>query len=557
MIRRPVTALVLTAAAALALASHVLMAPVAESRPAGGSLLQATAAPTKTPAPTAVPVNGKIAAENACYVRFPDMPASPYSGPGRYGVFGAVNPDTGVLVTAGGAAKTSDENTIAYFRMYGIKLDSPYAKWNTIPFNGIDGYTRENDKGCREMTSVNLTGALWLSVLGKDGCDNGRIDTRNKKGGDVRGIMIGDTADANSTGFVPGMGIESAPPRLTGRLGTLARLFATYDSVRNRVILGQGTFNDKRETETQDEIYEAHWVGTNVRVNQLFPSGAIPERRYGSCAAFVSDKDTGVDGVMVMGGAEGGPPGTTKSFSQVWWLDFTKSASGEWKDITSRFANQKDFGARSQGACAYDPETKFYYSWMGRASSSIPQGASSSTGAWRVSLAQLADSAAPLTWERLAPDNQTGLRGRSLIPNVWDAKNKRMFVLAGRLGLDELKDVWAIYPGVTGEACMTLDPYAPYAPANPTATPVVPVAATAEPPPVTPSACPQLTGVVPDPVIAAALADPSKVQGWGQLQNPALGPGPNNPYLSRLGLQNPSAPYNPTFNSVIFKSGCP
>ena len=55
----------------------------------------------------------------------------------------------------------------------------------------------------------------------------------------------------------------------------------------------------------------------------------------------------------------------------------------------------------------------------------------------------------------------------------------------------------------------------------------------------------------------AALADPGKVQGWGQLVNPGLPPGPNNPYRTRLGLQNPSSPYNPTFNSVVFKSGCP
>jgi hypothetical protein len=557
MIRRPLTATILGAAAALALVVSALLAPVAESRPAAGRLQQDTAVPTKTPAPTSVPVNGKIAAENACYVRFPDMPPSPYSGPGRYGVFGGFNPDTGVLVTAGGAAKTSDENTIAYYRMYGIKLDSPYALWNNIPYNGSDGYTRENDKGCREMTSVNVSGAEWWSVLGKDGCDNGRIDRNGRKGGDIRGIRIGNTADANTVEFVPGMGIDSAPPRLTARFATLVRLFATFDSVRNRVVLGQGTFNDKRETETQDEIYEAHAYGSSVRVNQLYPSGPIPERRYGSCAAFVSDKDSGVDGVLVMGGAEGGPPGTTRTFSEVWWLDFTKSASGEWKNITTRFANQKDFGGRSQGACAYDAETKYYYSWMGRASASIPQGASSSSGAWRVNLAQLGDPAAPLNWERLAPDNQTGLRGRSLIPNVWDAKNKRMFVLAGRLGLDEMKDVWAIYPGVTGDACATLDPYAPYAPINPTATPAKPVVPTPEPPPVTPSACPQLTSVVPAAVVAAALADPSKVLGWGDVLNPALAPGPNNPYLSRLGLQNPSAPYNPTFNSVIFKAGCP
>jgi hypothetical protein len=263
---------------------------------------------------------------------------------------------------------------------------------------------------------------------------------------------------------------------------------------------------------------------------------------------------------MVLGGQEGGPPGTTRSFNQVWWLDFTKSSQGEFRDITSRFGNQKDIGFRRDGSCAYDTDSKSFYSWMGRADSKIPDGASRSAGVWRVNLAQLGDPAAALTWERLAKDNLKGISARRLIPNIWDAKNKRILVIGGRGGsteLDEFMDVWAIYPDVTGEACMTLDPYAPYAPTNPTATPPKPVVPTPEPPPVTAKACPQLTGVVPDAVVAAALADPTKVQGWGELQNPNLGPGPTNPYRANLGLQNPSAPYNPTFNSIMFKVGCP
>ncbi len=531
-------------------------APVAESYPSARSAYQATAMPSRTPAPTKVPVGGKIQADNACYVRLQDMPPASYGTEGRYGMFGAYNPDTGVLVAAGGAGKASIENTFAFYQLYGVKLDSEYAQWNMIPYSGYVGYTREKDKGCREMTSVQITNTLALSVLGKDGCDNGRIDTKSKKGGDVRGVTIGGSADAAGIDFVPNMGVVSAPSLLAAKQAKLVRLFAAFDSTRTRVVLGQGTFDDERETETRHEVYEAHWIGTQVRVNQLFPAGPIPERRYGSCAAYVSDSATSVDGVLVLGGQEGGPTGT-KTFNEVWWLDFTKSAQGEWMNITERFANQDEMGYRREGACAYNPASKQFYSWMGRADSKVPEGASRSGGTWRVDLSQLGDPAAPLTWERLAPDNLAGIKGRRLIPNVYDWTNNRLFVIGGRNNLDEYRDVWAIYPDVTGTACETLDPYAPYRPANPTATPVKPVVPTPEPLPVTPQACPGLTGIVPDPVIAAALADPTKVQGWGQLQNPGLQPGPNNPYRSRLGLQNPSAPYNPTYNSVVFKSGCP
>ena len=51
---------------------------------------------------TPVPVGGKIAADKACYVRLPDLPAP------RYGMFGAVNPQTGVLVAGGGTQKISE-----------------------------------------------------------------------------------------------------------------------------------------------------------------------------------------------------------------------------------------------------------------------------------------------------------------------------------------------------------------------------------------------------------------------------------------------------------------
>jgi hypothetical protein len=546
----------LLAACALLVVTSWLATPAAESSSLARPVRQATVNPSATPVPTRVPVGGKIQAPNACYVRLRDMPPVPYGGPGRYGMFAGFNPATGVLAAGGGAAAITSANTITFYQMYSIKLDSPAALWNLVGYSTLNGWTQGVRMGCREAASIQISDQLFAAVGGTGGCDGGRFN----RGGDVKQISIGDTADTAGVNFVPGTGADSLVWDLSTRNGTLRRHFATYDSQRGRVIFGQGTFNSTRETETHPEVYMAHIEGSKFHLMVLHPTGLAPDRRYGSCGAYVYDKDLGLDGVLVLGGRQGGPSNTGKHFDvELWLLDFSKDdMNGEWVDLTPRIANIKDFGLRADGACAYDPGTRKFYTWMGTADAKIPQGAGNSSGAWRLDVTDVVDPAKPLTWERLAPDNTKGILGRTQIPNVWDAKNKRMFVIGGKASLNEFNDVWAIYPDVTGDACLSLDPYAPYAPTNPTATPVRPPTATPEPlPPLTPMACPQLTGLVPDPVVAAAIADPAKVQGWGELWNPNLPVGPNNPYRTNLGLQNPSAPYNPTYNNIMFKAGCP
>ncbi len=512
-----------------------------------------------------IPVGGKLQADNACYVRLPDLPR------GLYGGFGGYNEDTGVLTFAGGAEKRTDENTIAYYDLYALKLDGKVQDWQKIGYSA-GGYLRDVDRGCREMATVKMSATSWLSVLGKDGCD-GTADRR----GDIKELNVGATANASGVRWKSGSGIAgSLPTELENGKAALARLFATFDTERNRLVFGQGTYNDELDTESQDEVYVATRSGQQWSVREIKPAGAGPVKRYGTCAAYVSNKDTGVDGVLILGGKEGGPEGSvTATYNEVWWLDFSKSQSGEWKNITSRFANQKDFGGRREGACAYNPQTKMFYSWFGRASSSIPDGASRSSGLWRVDLSNLADAAAPLTWERLAKDkNDLPGGGRRLIPNVYDWKHNRVFVLGGRGGSDEItefKEVWALYPDVTGDACAELDPYAPFASVptptppstGPTATPGSGTAAPTRVPTATPagpvaaSVCPNLDRIVPRAVIDAAVANPSSVQGYDQRCNPNLPMGPSNGKRGRLGLQNPGAPYHPIFNGVVYKCGCP
>ncbi|MCC7019844.1 MAG: VWA domain-containing protein [Ardenticatenales bacterium] len=91
------------------------------------------------------------------------------------------------------------------------------------------------------------------------------------------------------------------------------------------------------------------------------------------------------------------------------------------------------------------------------------------------------------------------------------------------------------------------------APVTPTPPP------TATPPPAgAQCVCRVTRNKVPQSVIDAALADPSKVYGWQYPLNPNV-PGPvlpNNPPRTCLDLQNRGLQYHPLFNNVIWRAGC-
>ena len=70
-----------------------------------------------------------------------------------------------------------------------------------------------------------------------------------------------------------------------------------------------------------------------------------------------------------------------------------------------------------------------------------------------------------------------------------------------------------------------------------------------------PSVAPGLAGRVPAAAIAAALADPSSVAGWDRPCNPNVPDSPRNGRRRTLRLQNPSVPYHPLFNTLVFTCG--
>ncbi len=70
-----------------------------------------------------------------------------------------------------------------------------------------------------------------------------------------------------------------------------------------------------------------------------------------------------------------------------------------------------------------------------------------------------------------------------------------------------------------------------------------------------PKACPSVSRYVPGVVIANALANPTTIQGWGQLCFPSQPPSPYNVRRTWLVLDRPVA-FHPLYNSVVYECGC-
>jgi hypothetical protein len=108
----------------------------------------------------------------------------------------------------------------------------------------------------------------------------------------------------------------------------------------------------------------------------------------------------------------------------------------------------------------------------------------------------------------------------------------------------------------------TVTPTATRAPSStptrgPTASPTPSGTPTPSPTPGEGKACEFVLTRVPAAVINDALANPTRIRGWGELANPSAPPSPFNQPKSWLSLLNIGAPYHPLYNPVIYKAGCP
>jgi hypothetical protein len=69
--------------------------------------------------------------------------------------------------------------------------------------------------------------------------------------------------------------------------------------------------------------------------------------------------------------------------------------------------------------------------------------------------------------------------------------------------------------------------------------------------------CSYVPNRVPPAVLSAALANPASIGGWQQPADLGKPVSPYNPPRTCLALVNPSLPYHPLYNGLVFKAGCP
>lgn len=94
-------------------------------------------------------------------------------------------------------------------------------------------------------------------------------------------------------------------------------------------------------------------------------------------------------------------------------------------------------------------------------------------------------------------------------------------------------------------------------PGGPTVTPRPTSAGPTEPGPDDVKSCPQLDGRAPAAAIAAAMAAPNRVAGYGLRCSANLPGSPANPYRRNLTLRNIALAYHPLFNGFALRCGCP
>ena len=69
--------------------------------------------------------------------------------------------------------------------------------------------------------------------------------------------------------------------------------------------------------------------------------------------------------------------------------------------------------------------------------------------------------------------------------------------------------------------------------------------------------CDYIRSRVPIVAINWALANPDRVYGWNQLAFPGRPPSPVNIRRRQLSIRNIAVHYDPWFNPLVYKAGCP
>lgn len=260
--------------------------------------------------------------------------------------------------------------------------------------------------------------------------------------------------------------------------------------------------------------------------------GQAGPRLFGASAAYDSRRKR----VLLFGGTYARIDGE----GEVWSLDMTTSdyVNAKWQRVAVVNNGALTVPAgRALHAAAYDADLNHLVIYGGDTKNIHALGEIvAAPEVWELDL-----NVNPPAWRNIG----TPLGDRIGASMIYDPVHKAPLLYGGRGKLRAERQTVSgdLYALVAREVVFTPTPTA-----APTVSPYGPLE---------PRLCPTLNGRVPPAVIQSALANPSDFGSFGQPSAPNRPPGPSNPPRIYLGLTNINAPYNPLFNPVTYKGGCP
>jgi hypothetical protein len=360
--------------------------------------------------------------------------------------------------------------------------------------------------------------------------------------------------------FDPATGAPKAFTTLAGATAGFYAHSAVYDSVAKRLLIFGGTNDIRRGSSDVWQLDLSNSDPATARLTRLTTAGAGPSIYFHS-ASFDPIRNR----MVVYGGLRQNFMQSSESLETgTWALDLTAVPSPSWVNLSP----QGTPGDRVAGGMVYDQRHDAAIQVLGRKKITISGGnasASAQRPIFGLTCASIAQETATATL--MATATSTAPVTGTVAATATGMATGTMTITATAGTPTATATLGSATATMT--ATMTVEPTltAPATPTpSPTRTPLPSATMTPAPPTVPPTAgtpapepevCPDLERMVPQPAIDNALANPATVQGWLMLCNPNVPPSIWNTYRRYLGLQNSGKPYNPLFNSVIYKCGCP
>lgn len=417
-------------------------------------------------------------------------------------------------------------------------MDTANHAWHL--FGGLDNSNDVVKAAAKvDLSDADITKATLDAVAAGRLDRYGAIGVYRPKGDDSANFWIGGgDSGGDGTNDVQVYNTKAGTWQTVTPVGSFTpRLFhaGAYDPVHDAIAIHGGTTACRADGSDAASACNGANLGTVFLVFdpatdtpswQNGPSGG-PGQVYGHSMVY----DSAGQRMLAFGGSTDGE----KASNVVWQLDLSDASlsNAKWSQLA---AAGRVPAARFLHSAAYDKAKNRMVIYSGVTRSAFTTKENTDNGTYALGLSQT-----PAVWEQLTPASVQERVGATM---AYDEQHSVPVLHGGRRKFN------------SGGQISSRESYWLKCEAAPP---------TAVPPPTTvpgggdttPIPCPVITSRVPAAAISFALANPTRVQGYLQLQNPSLPPSIWNLPRRYLSMRNAGAPWHPLYNGLIFKAGCP